>query len=142
MENEELFYRMCKDSCLRFKPNCFVNVKILKNDKRQRLVCKILDNDLVGDISMYDAYDQPETSENFQKAFPEGKIIRAKVKHINYDKTYDSGENRKHNNFFNVNVDLTIKPSEMKLNKFSLKEMFPNWNLMEKYFKIGIKKKM
>lgn len=134
MENEELFYRMCKDSCLRFKQNCFVNVKILKNEKNQRLVCKILENDLVGDISMYDAFDQPESTENFQKAFPEGKIIRAKVKHINYDKSY-TDKNEK-----NFNVDLTIKPSEMKLNKFSLKEMFPNWNLMEKYFKLGIEK--
>lgn len=123
MENEDLFYRICKDSCLRFKPNCFVNAKILKIDKRQKLVCKILENGLIGDISMYDAFDQPETTEHFQKAFPDGQIVRAKVKHIDYE---------------GFKVDLAVKSSEMKLNKFSLKEMFPNWHLMEKYFKIGI----
>jgi ribosomal protein S1 len=125
MENEDLFYHLIKDSPLRFKINCLVDAKIIKVNQRL-LVCKILENGLIGNISLYDALDQPESSENLQRKFQEGEMVRAKVKHINYKE---------------FKVELALRSSEMKLNKFSLKEMFSNWHLMDKYFKIGIFKK-
>ena len=138
LENKDLFYRLCKENALVFRPHCFVTVKIMKINPRS-LLCRILENRLIGVIDVQDIYDRKENfGDDLYQNFAENQILRAKIKSINFENAINGDDQRKNKKGGgdDLRVELTIKPSDMKITKFELKELFPNWESMEKYFKI------
>lgn len=127
LDNKDLFYRLCKENPFVFRPHCFVTVKIIKINQKN-LLCKIVENGLIGIIA--DIFDK---NEDLTHNYSENQILRAKVKAINFENVMNGEEQRKKND---LRVELTIKPSEMTVTKAELKEIFPNWESLEKYFKI------
>lgn len=127
MKNEDLFYRLCKESPLLFKVNSFVTAKVNKCYKSHEgvisgILCRIMENGLMGNISAHDIVDKKELSSLNEMNFPEGLILKAKVSKISFE---------------DFKVDLVMKPSDMKITILHLKNMFPNWEYLEKYFKIS-----
>jgi len=139
LENKDLFYRLCKENPLVFRPNCFVTVRIFKINQRN-LLCKISENGLIGAIDIQDIFERKENfSEDLSKnsSFQIGFVLRAKIKAINFDNAINGDDQRKKKTAgHDLRVELTIKPSDMRINKQSLKELFPNWESIEKHFKV------
>jgi hypothetical protein len=57
MTNENLFYKLIKESEMTFKKASIVNVRVIKVYKKN-LTVKILDNGLIGNLAADDIYDK------------------------------------------------------------------------------------
>ena len=139
LENKDLFYRLCKENPLVFRPHSFVTVRIFKINQRN-LLCKISENGLIGTIDVQDIVERKENiNEDLTKnpAFQMGQILRAKIKAINFENEINGDDQKKKKTAgHDLRVELTIKPSEMRITKLSLKELFPNWESIEKHFRV------
>lgn len=137
LENKDLFYRLCKENPLVFRPHCFVTVKIIKINNGS-LLCKIIDNGLIGFIDKMDVFDKRENlGEDLGQSFTENQILRAKIKNINFENAINGDDQKKKKGGGDdLRVELTIKPSDMKITKSELKELFLNWEALEKHFRI------
>ena len=137
LDNKDLFYKLCKENPLVFRPHCFVTVKIIKVNPKN-LLCKVLENRLIGVIDISDIYDRKENfGDDLSQNFNENQILRAKIKSINFENAINGGDQKgKKGGGDDLRVELTIKACDMKITKSELKELFPNWEALEKHFRI------
>lgn len=120
---KDIFYKLSRENPETFKPNGLINAKITKILK-SNLLCR-LDNGLVGAIYYLDIFEKKDSGsgENLNHFFEEGQNIKAKIKSIDFEK---------------FRIELTMKPSDLKLDRNSLKELYPNyWENLSKFFKLS-----
>ena len=77
------------------------------------MTVKILDNGIIGSLASDDIYDK-SVDFDLPNKFQVGDVFKAKVKKIDVMK---------------FKVDLTKKPSDMKTNEYTLKDIVPNWDV-------------
>lgn len=76
----------------------------------------------MGSIFYLDVFDSREiTSDSLGQFFSEGQTHKARIKSIDFEK---------------YRTELTIRPSDLKVARSQLREMFEGWNLLEKFFRI------
>jgi transcription elongation factor SPT6 len=142
MKNEDLFYKLCKESPQLFKENSFVFARIhsiknrnfndgnASNRDDHQMVLKITDNNLFGTISRNDISNSSD-SVDFSR-FHNGQVLRCRVKKIDYEK---------------VKVFLSIRPEDMKTDITTIERLFfankrREFEQFKSYFLISINKSL
>lgn len=120
MGYEQVFYKLCRDTAIDFHVNSFVQCKIIRVMK-SNLQVKVVQNGVLGSIYVSDAFDK-SLNLDLTQHFVEGQILTAKVKAINFER---------------AKIELTIKPSEMKITKENLKGFVKDWERYESTFKLS-----
>lgn len=107
----DLFYKMSKENQYSFRKWSFVNVKVL-TIKEKMIICKVLDNDLMGVIytSLNDDKGGSLVAQFYKKEFQIDQVFKARINEIQFDK---------------LRLVLTIKSADMQ--NPHVGEVVPNW---------------